>query len=90
MFSKDDFILNGYGMDILPLHMQKRGNQPLENTIIFLKECSEKVVIYELDIELAGGLFPIGRRLRCCIIDVFSCLIFINRVSPFVCVNYFV
>ena len=50
MFSKDDFILNGYGLDILHLHMKKRGNQSLENTIIFLKECSEKVVIYELDI----------------------------------------
>ena len=73
MFSKDDFIFDDYGLDISHLHMKKRGNQSLENMIIFLKECTEKVVIYELDIELAGGLFPIRRSLSCCIIDIFSC-----------------
>ena len=29
MFSKDDFIFDDYGLDILHLHMKKRCNQPL-------------------------------------------------------------
>ena len=51
MFSKDDFIFDDYGLDILHLHMKKRGNQPFENPIIFLKESTEKIVIDELDID---------------------------------------
>ena len=53
--------------------------------IVSLEKSTEKIVIDELDIDFSGGLFPIRRSLGCCVIGVFSCLIFIHRVSPFFC-----